>query len=179
MAGLDNFMESFALGYIAANSGPSLGDEAIGILQDRRYRRDLAQANANYNALVNEYNRLVNGINELYRHGVGLEATVASQNERIAQLEQAISDAIPRATELEQRAADAERRAADLAAREVEVRRELTNLQELHRNARNLLSIHVSELNEAKVKIARLEAIIAGLTKPPEQDSPAPDTQAS
>jgi chromosome segregation ATPase len=178
MAGL-SFMESFALGYMAAGSGPGLAETGVSVLHDLRYKRDLAQADANYTALVNEYNRLVNGINELYRHGVGLEATVARQNERIVHLEQVIADAIPRAAELEQRAATAEQRAADVAKREAEARRELTNLQERYRNARNLLAVHASGLEEAKAEIARLEAIIAGMSKPREQDSPAPNTSAS
>lgn len=152
------FMESFALGYIAAGSGPDMGSATAGILSDLGHKRDLAQADADYTALVNEYNRLVDGFNQLYRAGLSLEAEVASQSERVASLEPAIADA-------NQRATVAEQRAAVLTTREAEARRDATFYKERYHSARNLLSVHASRLDEAQAEIARLEAIIAGMPK--------------
>jgi chromosome segregation ATPase len=171
MAGL-SFMESFALGYMAAGSGPDWGATLSGIQTDYSYKQALAQADADYTALVNEYNRLVDGFNELYRIGSRLEAQVASQNERIARLEQVIADANRRADAAEKRAADAE-------ARDAEAQRDAAALQERYRGARNLLAAHASELDEARAENTRLEAIIAGMNRPPEQDAPSPDTPIS
>jgi chromosome segregation ATPase len=167
MAGL-SFMESFALGYMAAGSGPDWGATLSGIQTDYRYKQALAQADANYTALVNEYNRLVDGFNELYRIGTRLEAQVASQNERIARLEQAVDDANRRATAAEQRA-------AELAAREAEARRDATYYEDRWQSATDIITRYATELNAAKREIARLNAILTGEDKAPDEDTPAPD----
>jgi chromosome segregation ATPase len=171
MAGL-SFMESFALGYMAAGSGPDWGATLSGIQTDYRYKQALAQADANYTALVNEYNRLVDGFNELYRIGSRLEAQVASQNERIARLEQVIADANRRADAAEKRAAEAE-------AREAEAQRVAAFFEEQYRSACDLLTKDATELEDAKREIARLEALIASTSTPTGQGTPAPDTPAS
>jgi chromosome segregation ATPase len=171
MAGL-SFMESFALGYMAAGSGPDWGATLSGIQTDYRYKQALAQADANYTALVNEYNRLVDGFNELYRIGTRLEAQVATQNERIARLEQAVADA-------NRRADAAEQRAAELATREAEARREATFYKQRDNSATDIITEYATELDEAQKQITRLEAIIAGMSRPPEQDAPSPDTPIS
>ena len=75
MAGL-SFMESFALGYMAAGSGPDWGATLSGIQTDYRYKQALAQADADYAALVNDYNRLVDGFNEIYRIGSRLRIRI-------------------------------------------------------------------------------------------------------
>ena len=61
------FMESLALGMIAGRSGPGLAETGVGVLHDLRHKQALAEAGADYAALVNQYNRLVDGYNELYR----------------------------------------------------------------------------------------------------------------
>lgn len=191
MAGL-SFMESFALGYMAGDPGPGLAETGVGVLHDLRYKRDLAQADADYAALVNDYNQLVDRFNALCRHA---ETTVASQDDRIDQLERTIANAIPLATELEQRAASLDRRAvvaeqraaaaaaeqrdAELVRQEAQTRPDMADLQRNYIGTRNLLSVHASELDWALAEIAQLEATIASIGKLPGQDTPAPDAPAS
>lgn len=164
------FMESLALGYMAAGSS-RLADTGVGVLHDLRHKQALAQAGADYAALVNQYNRLVDGYNELYSHARNLEDETARQSEQNGALSQGLAAANARVTALEQWG-------NDLAVREAEARRDA----EFHKASRDRIGAmgdqEIVKLREAEAEIARLQAIIAGMTKAPE-DPPSSSPSVS
>jgi len=173
------FMESLALGYMAAGSGPDWGPTINGILNDRRYKRDLAQADTDYATLVTQYNRLVDGFDELFRLARGLEDQVALQGEHIKQLEGDLIAANERATAAEQRVTTLEQWGNGVAIREAEARRDATFYENQFRGIGDMATKDAIALRKATEEIACLEAIIAGMTKgedraPPASDSPTP-----
>jgi tetrahydrodipicolinate N-succinyltransferase len=164
------FMESLALGYMAAGSS-RLADTGVGVLHDLRHKQALAQAGADYAALVDQYNRLVDGYNELYSHARNLEDETARQGEQNNALSQGLAAANARVAALEQWG-------NDLALREAEARRDA----EFHKASRDRISKmgdqEIVKVREAQAEIARLQAIIAAMTKAPE-DPPSPSPSVS
>ena len=67
------FMESLAARRHRAAGPADWPTHGVGVLHDLRHKQALAQAGADYAALVNQYNRLVDGYNELYSHARSLE----------------------------------------------------------------------------------------------------------
>lgn len=165
-------MQSLALGYMAAGSGPRLADAGANVRRDLRYKQALAEADANYAALVDEYNQLVDAFNEIHDIGSRLETDLANQQAQITQLEQALALA-------NERAAAAEQSAAALATREAEARRDVEWYKMRHHNVSSLLTQEARDLNRARSEIDRLKAIIAGSTEASDQDLPSAATPAS
>jgi hypothetical protein len=154
------FMESLALGYMAAGSS-RLADTGVGVLHDLRHKQALAQAGADYVALVDQYNRLVDGYSELYSHARNLEDENARQGEQNDALNQGLAAANARVAALEQWG-------NDLAAREAQARHDA----DYYKASRDRISVmadqEIMKVVEAQAEIARLQAIIAGMTEAPE-----------
>ena len=154
------FMESLALGYMAAGSS-RLADTGVGVLHDLRHKQALAQAGADYAALVDQYNRLVDGYNELYSHARNLEDETARQGEQNDALSQGLAAANARVAALEQWG-------NDLAAREAQARHDADYYKASRDRMGNMATQDAMKLFEAQAEIARLQAVIAGMTKAPE-----------
>lgn len=165
------FMESLALGYMAAGSS-RLADTGVGVLHDLRDKQALAEAGADYAALVNQYNHLVDGYNELYSHARSLEGGTARQSSQIETLSQGLAAANERVAALEQWG-------NGFAVREAEARRDAEYYKASRDRISNMATQDAMKLFEAQAEIARLQAIIAGMAKASDQDAPSSDGAAS
>jgi hypothetical protein len=164
------FMESLALGYMAAGSS-RLADTGVGVLHDLRHKQALAQAGADYAALVDQYNRLVDGYNELYSHARNLEDETARQGEQNDALSQGLAAANARVAALEQWG-------NDLATREAQARHDAKFHKDSYDRIGRMATEDAIKLREAKAEIARLQAVIAGMTQAPE-DPPSSSPSVS
>jgi len=163
-------MESLALGMMAGRSS-GLAETGVGILHDLRHKRALAQAGADYAALVDQYNRLVDGYNELYSHARNLEDETARQGEQNDALGKGLTAANARVAALEQWG-------NDLAVREAEARRDAEYYKDSYHQMGRMATDDAIKLREARSEIARLQAIIAGMTQAPE-DPPSSSPSVS
>jgi DNA repair exonuclease SbcCD ATPase subunit len=164
------FMESLALGYMAAGSS-RLADTGVGVLHDLRHKQALAQASADYATLVDQYNRLVDGYNELYTLARNLEDENARQAEQNGELSQQLAAANARVATLEHWG-------NDLATREAEARRDADYYKASRDRISKMGDQEIVKVREAEAEIARLQAIIAGMTKAPE-DPPSSSPSVS
>jgi len=155
------FMESLALGYMAAGSS-RLADTGVGVLHDLRHKQALAQAGADYVALVDQYNRLVDGYSELYSHARNLEDENARQGEQNDALNQGLAAANARVAALEQWG-------NALAASDAEARRDAEYYKDSYHQMGRMATDDAMKLREAQAEIARLQSVIAGMTKAPEE----------
>jgi hypothetical protein len=154
------FMESLALGYMAAGSGPRLAETGVGVLHDLRHKQAMAQADAAYAALINEYNYVVDrheaGVERFWRvHGHYTEWRDAAEKrkQRIEQLRADLDAA-------NQRVAAVEVHRQALALREAEARRDATYYKERYRSVAAMSTEEARDLRHAREEIARLKAII-------------------
>ena len=164
------FMESLALGYMAAGSS-RLADTGVGVLHDLRHKQTLAQAGADYAAFVDQYNRLVDGYNELYSLARNLENETARQSEQNDALSQGLAAANARIATLEHWG-------NNLAVREAQARHDADYYKASRDRMGNMATQDAMKLREAQAEIARLQAIIAGMTKAPE-DPPSSSPSVS
>jgi chromosome segregation ATPase len=159
------FMESLALGYMAAGSS-RLADTGVGVLHDLRHKQALAQAGADYAALVGQYNRLVDGYNELYSHARSLEDETARQSEQNEALSQGLEAAHARIATLEQWG-------NALTASDAEARRDAEYYKDSYHQMGRMATDDAMKLRESQAEIARLQAIIAGMAQAPEDPPPS------
>lgn len=163
----DGLVESWMLGSIAGAIDAQENSRIVrGLVEHMRHKRELAQADADYVALVNQYNRLVDGYNELYRHARSLEDENAHQSSQIDTLGQGLASA-------NQRVATLEQWGNDLAVREAQARHDA----DFHKASRDRISKmadqEIVKLREAQAEIVRLQGIIADMAKAPEDPPPS------
>ena len=154
------FMESLALGYMAAGSGPRLAETGVGILTDLRHRQAIAHADAAYAALVDDYNNLVakyenlvGRFNHVYDCAKEWMVEGEKRNQRIEQLRADLDAA-------NQRVAAVEVHRQALALREADARRDATYYKERYRSVAAMSTDEARDLRHAREEIARLKAII-------------------
>ena len=162
----------WALGSIAGSLDAQANAQATqGFFEHMRHKRELAQADADYAAIINQYNRLVDGYNELYTLARNLEDETARQSEQNGALSQELAAANARVAKLEQWG-------NDLAVREAQARHDADYYKASRDRMGNMATEDAMKLFEAQAEIARLQAIIAGMTKAPE-DPPASSPSVS
>jgi hypothetical protein len=150
MAGL-SFMESFALGSIAGSlTSQTHAGATQGFFEHMRHKRDLAQADADYAALVDQYNVLVDRFNHVYKCAKEWEVEGARRSERIKQLKQEFGAST-------ERAETAERLLAETAAREADFRSQAEFYKDQNRKINTIGTAASLELRKAKAEIARLK----------------------
>lgn len=162
MAGLD-FMESLALGMIAGRSNNGLASEGVAALTNFQHRQQVAQADAAYAALIDEYNHVVD------QHGIvvqrfwrvhGHYTEWRGEAERLRQVEQQLRQELAVANE---RADAAERLRAETATREEKARSSAEFWKDTAERRGNIGTKHAIAHGEAEERIAQLEAEIASL----------------
>jgi hypothetical protein len=154
------FMESLALGYMAAGSGPRLAETGVGILTDLRHRQAIAHADAAYAALVDDYNNLVakyenlvGRFNHVYDCAKEWMVEGEKRNQRIEQLRADLDAA-------NQRVAAVEVHRQALALREADARRDAEFYEKQYRSVCKIGTETAFDLGNAQKEIARLKAII-------------------
>jgi hypothetical protein len=166
------FMESLALGMIAGRSGNQLGETGVGILSDLRHKQQVADADAAYAALVNEYNHVVDrhdAVVERFWRVHGHYQEWRGEAERLRQHLAAAND----------RVAALEQWGNSLALREAEARRDAEFYKASSVRMGDMATQDAMKLFDAQAEIARLQAIIAGTKTPPDQETPRSDKPAS
>jgi chromosome segregation ATPase len=161
MAGLD-FMESLALGMIAGRSG-GLAEEGVAALRNFQHKQQVAQADAAYAALVDEYNYVVDRhdtvVERFWRiHGHYKEWR--GEAERLRQVERQLRQELTTANE---RADTAERLRAEAAAHDAQLRSDVAFWKDTADRRGNIGTKHAIALGKAQERIAQLEAEIASL----------------
>lgn len=154
MAGLD-FMESLALGMIAGR-GNGLAEEGVAALTNFQHKQQVAQADAAYAALVDEYNALVDRFWHVYTCAKEWEAEAGKRSERNKQLRQELAVA-------NERADAAERLRAETAAREEKARSSAEFWKDTADRRGNIGTKHAIAHGKAEERIAQLEAELAAL----------------
>jgi chromosome segregation ATPase len=163
----DGLVESWMLGSIAGGIDAQENSRIVrGFFEHMRHKRELAQADSEYASLVDQYNRLVDGYNELHRHARSLEDENAHQSSQIDTFGQGLAAANARVTALEQWG-------NNLALREAEARRDAEFYKASSDRLGKMATQDAMKLFEAQAEIARLQAIIAGTTKTPEDPPPS------
>jgi chromosome segregation ATPase len=158
----DGIVEAWMLGDIAGSlSARTHAEITQGFFEHMRHKRELAQADADYATLVDQYNRLVDGYNELYSHARKLEDETARQSEQNEALSLGLAAANARVATLEHWG-------SDLAVREAEARRDAEFYKASSDRLGKMGTQDAMKLFEAQTEIARLQAIIAGMTTAPE-----------
>jgi chromosome segregation ATPase len=149
----------WALGSIAGSLSANETSRATrGFFEHLQHKRELAEADADYGALVAEYNALVDRFWHVHKCAKEWEAEGARRSERIKQLKQELAAA-------NERAETAERLLAETAAREADFRSQAEFYKDCHRRMGAIATQDAQQLAVAKAEIERMEAIIASFTK--------------
>jgi hypothetical protein len=115
-----------------------------------RHKRDLAQADADYAALLDQYNVLVDRFNHVYKCAKEWEVEGARRSERIKQLKQELGASTGRAE-------TAERLLAETAAREADFSSQAQFYKDLNHQINAIGAKAGIELEAAKAEIERLK----------------------
>jgi chromosome segregation ATPase len=163
----------WTLGSIAGSLGAQANAQATqGFFEHVRYKRELAQADAEYDALVDQYNHLVDRFNYVNKCAKDWEVEGARLSERNKQLHRELAAS-------NERVAALERWGNSLALREAEARRDAEYYKASRDRISKMADQDAMKLAETQAEIARLQAIIAGTTTPPDQETPPSDKPAS
>ncbi len=161
MAGLD-FMESLALGMIAGRSG-GLAEEGVAALTNFQHRQQVAQADAAYAALVDEYNHVVDQHDTVVERFWRVHSWYKSWREYGERQKARVDALTAEFNAANERADAAERLRAETATREAQARSDAEFWQDTADRVGDIGTSHAIARGKAEERIAQLEAELAAL----------------
>jgi hypothetical protein len=167
------FMESLALGMIAGRSGNQFGEAGVGIFSDLRHKQQVAQADATYAALVDEYNHVVDRHDAVVERFWRVHGHYEAWREEAEKRKERIDALLQELAAANQRVATSEQWGNALAVREAEARRDAEYYKASRDRISNMATQDAMKLFEAQAEIARLQAIIAGMAQAPQDPPPS------